>query len=107
MFAIISSKKNQYLVTEGKEYDIDLLNEKDQKTVIFSEVLLFSDGDKTLVGQPTIEGATVEAEILGEKRLPKTTVLKFHSKKRYQRKIGSRQEVSRIKIIKINVKDKK
>lgn len=109
MFAVINIKGNQVMVAPEKEYNIDLLDAGagDKKKIEFSEVLLISDESKVLVGQPTIAGATVEAEIVSVVREPKTTVLKFHSKKRYQRTASQRTQKTRIKILKINVKDKK
>lgn len=109
MFAIINYKGNQYMVVPEKEYNIDLILEEDakEKTIEFKEVLLVSDESDVILGQPNIDGATVLAEILSEIKEKKTTVLKFHSKKRYQRKIGQRDKKTRIKILKINVKAKK
>lgn len=109
MFAIINYKGNQYKIVPEKEYNIDLLSEEESKNnkIEFTEVLLVSNESDVILGQPNIEGATVEAEILSEVREDKTTVLKFHSKKRYQRKIGHRAKKTRIKILKINVKLKK
>jgi large subunit ribosomal protein L21 len=108
MLAIIRIKGNQYLVRPEKEYEIDSIGTKDDKKKIeFSEVLLLSDDSKVVVGNPIIAGAIVEAEILGEVKTPKTTVLKFHAKKRYQRTASQRSQKTRIKILKIYVKDKK
>lgn len=109
MFAVINYNGNQYMVSPEKEYNIDLVSkdETEKKKIEFSEVLLVSDESNVSVGQPNIEGATVEAEILSEVREEKTTVRKFHSKKRYQRTIGSRDKKTRIKILNINVKAKK
>lgn len=108
MFAIINYKGNQYKVSKDREYNIDLLSEEnDKKKIEFTEVLLISDESKVTLGQPTIEGAIVEAEIVAEIREEKVTALKFHSKKRYTRKIGSTAKKTRIKILNINVKAKK
>lgn len=109
MFAIVNYKGNQYKVMPDKEYSVDLLSQEDANNnkFEFTEVLLISDESKVLLGQPNIAGATVEAEIISEIKEKKTTVLKFHSKKRYQRKIGQRDKKTLIKILKINVKAKK
>lgn len=109
MFAIINYKGNQYMVSPDKEYNIDLISEEDakDKKIEFSEILLISNDSKVTVGQPNIANASVEAEILSEVRERKTTVFKFHSKKRYQRTLGSRDKKTRIKILSINVKTKK
>jgi len=109
MFAVINYKGNQYLISPDKEYDVDLVNDIDakEKKIKFDEILLVSDEKKVLIGDPFIKDATVDAEIIKEIKEDKTTTLKFHSKKRYQRTIGSKARKTRIKILKINVKDKK
>ena len=109
MFAVINIKGNQLIVTPEKEYNIDLVESEisKKKEIEFSDVLLVSDGEKVLVGQPTLLGATVKAEIVSEVLEPKTHVLKFQSKKRYQRTASQRTKKTRIKILQINVKDKK
>ncbi len=109
MYAIIQTKGSQHLVTPGKEYLIPKIDEKEaqKKKIIFSEVLLYSNDSKILIGQPTVEGVTVLAEIICDERSAKVNVFKFHSKKRYARTRGHRQEKTRIKILKINVKDNK
>ena len=82
MLVIISHNKNQYLFEAGKEYDIVLNQEEtEKKKISFSSVLLISDNEKNIIGQPEIAGASVEAEILGTKRGKKITVIKFHAKK--------------------------
>jgi len=108
MFAVIKYKGSQQIVTPEKEYNFDLISGEDAgKKIVFNEVLLISVDGKVTIGQPYIAGASVEAEILSEVKDEKTTVLKFHSKKRYQRKIGQTTKKTRIKILKINVKAQK
>jgi len=100
MFAVVDLDGVQLKVEENKEYKINLPEESEGK-VVFDKVLLIS-GDKTLIGEPSIKGASVTAEITGKKQGSKTRVFKFHSKKRYQRTKGQRQLISSVKILKIN-----
>lgn len=108
MFAIISHNGNQYQVSPDKVYSIDLIesDEKDKK-IVFSDVLLFSDDKKVLVGEPTLRNVNVEAEILGTVRGEKLTATKFHAKKRYKRNLGHRQSYTSIKVLKINLTNEK
>lgn len=107
MFAIFSNKGKQYKVTLNVECDVELLGVEPKSKVTFSEVLLFSDENKTILGQPIIPGATIEAEVVNNSREDKTKVFKFHSKKRYKRTFGHRQGYTKVKILKINLNDKK
>lgn len=98
MFAIVDHKNKQYRVTVGQTLNIDLDSEISEKTVKFENVLLFSDEKSTKVGDPTIKGAVVEAEVLGEIKDEKVKISKFHAKKHYQRNNGHRQKYVEIKI---------
>lgn len=88
MFAVISYKGKQYKVSEGKKYSVDSIDDPDAKEIVFSDVLLTSENDTVKVGTPTVEGATVTAEVLGAVRGEKVKGMKFRPKKRYQRRLG-------------------
>ena len=108
MYAIISHNGNQYQVSPDKEYKIDLINaDAENNKIVFSDVLLFSDDKKVLVGEPKLSNVTVEAEILGLARGKKINAIKFHSKKRYTRNLGHREDYTLIKVLKINLKNEK
>ena len=61
-----------------------------------SDVLLVADGEQVTVGQPTVPGARVVAEVLGERKGKKIIVFKYKAKVRYRRKTGHRQWISRL-----------
>lgn len=107
MFAVVSHKGNQYKVEPNKEYRIDLIDEAGQKKVDFSEVLLISDKDKIVVGNPVVAGASVEAEFVKNISDDKVEVFKFHAKKRYKKTYGHRQQYSIIKVLNIKQKNEK
>lgn len=109
MFAVISHNGNQHRFTLDKEYDLDLGKDiaETEKKMTFSDVLLFSDDKNVVVGEPYIKGASVEVEILKTGLGEKSSSLKFHAKKRYTRHLGHRQASTRIKIVKIALKNEK
>lgn len=97
--AIITTGSKQYVVAEGQTLDIELIPAG--KTVNF-EPLLVIDGDKTTVGQPTVSGAKVTADIVEEMvKDDKVTAIRFKAKKRVHKVHGHRQQLTRIKISKI------
>jgi large subunit ribosomal protein L21 len=59
---------------------------------------MFADGDEVKVGTPTVEGASVAAEILAHGRSRKIVVFKKKRRKNYRRKNGHRQAFTEIKI---------
>ena len=54
-------------------------------------------------GQPTVKGAKVTAEIVGEAKGKKLFVFKFKRRKNYRRKTGHRQKYTEIKITGVKV----
>ncbi|AWI08868.1 50S ribosomal protein L21 [Ereboglobus luteus] len=99
MKAIIKTQGQQFAVSEG---DILVVNRYPKteagNTVEIKEVLSVGEGDSFRVGTPLIEGATVTAKILENKRGDKIVVFKKKKRKGMERKQGHRQELSVIKI---------
>lgn len=67
-------------------------------TVELDKVYLIADGEKVILGKPTIEGARVIAAVAGEGRSDKVIVYKFKAKVRYRRKRGHRQPFTELAI---------
>ena len=100
MYAIIATGGKQYRVSEGDVLSIEKIEAEDGATVSF-DVLLLSDGGEVRIGNPVLEGAKVEAKVLGQVRGEKIIVYKYKSKKNYHRKQGHRQPYTKIEITKV------
>ena len=72
------------------------------ETVTFGDVLLVADGDAVSVGKPTLDGASVKAEVVGHGRDRKVIVFKRKRRKGYRRKQGHRQGFTEIRVEKIS-----
>ena len=59
MYAVIRSGNKQYRVQEGALVDVERLPVGEGESVEINQVLLVGDGDKTVIGQPIVEGASV------------------------------------------------
>ena len=103
MFAIIKTGSKQYIVEPEQTISIEKLNAEEGETVTFDDVLLYADGETTKVGTPTLEGVTVQGEVIKQKRDKKKIVFKYHSKTRYRKKKGHRQPLTEVKITTIKV----
>lgn len=102
MYAIVNISGKQYKVEEGRELLVDGgWGQKDQKLEI-DKVLLIANGEKTKVGTPYVQGAKVEAEVLGEEKGKKIDVVKYKAKARYRRHYGHRDLFTRILVTKIS-----
>ena len=106
-FAIIETGGKQYKVSASKILEIEKLNAKVGETIKFKNVLLLNDNKSTEIGNPSIEGATVEAKLLDN--VKDRTILVFHKRRRKhsRKKNGHRQRHSKIQITKILSKDGK
>ena len=102
MFAIIQTGGKQYNVTEGDVIKVEKLpNAVGEKVNL--EVLLVSNGDKTVAGTPTVKGAEVNAEILSHGKGDKIVVFKYKPKKNERKKQGHRQPWTELKILSIKM----
>ena len=97
-YAIVETGGKQYKVAPGQKIDIDRLSVAEGEDIELSKVLLIADGENTIVGTPTVEGAKVVATYLGEKKGDKVIVFKYKPKVRYRRKKGHRQLYARLEI---------
>ena len=103
-FAIIETGGKQYKVSASKILEIEKLDVKKGETIKFQNVLLLNDNKNTEIGNPSIEGATVEAKLLDN--VKDRTILVFHKRRRKnsRKKNGHRQQHSKIQITKILAK---
>lgn len=77
---------------------MERLNVAEGSTIELDQVLLIADGERVKVGTPTVEGAKVIAEVLGEDKGDKVIVFKYKPKVRYRRMKGHRQIYTRLAI---------
>ena len=101
MYAIIETGGKQYKVSPGQTIDVERLATTEGSRVDLDKVLLISDGEKTIVGSPTVKGAKVVATSQAEGKGKKGIVFKYKPKVRYSKKTGHRQYYTRLTIDKI------
>lgn len=106
MYAIIITGGKQYRVEKGMNVVVEKLeNAEKGQEVVLDQVLMVADGDKATIGRPTVEGASVKATVVAQKRLPKILVFKKRPKKGYKKMQGHRQYVTEIEITDIKAWD--
>ena len=97
MYAVFETGGKQYKVSEGDVIYVEKLNLEDGATVTFDKVLAVA-GETLPVGAPYVEGAKVEASVLKSGRGKKIYVFKYKAKKNEKKKIGHRQDYTKIQI---------
>ena len=100
-YAVIAACGKQYKVSEGDVIKVEKLGVADGETVTFDKVLLVSDGE-TVIGNPTIAGASVTASVVCEGKDKKVVVYKYKRKTGYHKKNGHSQLFTKVKIESIN-----
>ncbi|MEB3177602.1 MAG: 50S ribosomal protein L21 [Nostocaceae cyanobacterium] len=102
-YAIIETGGKQLRVEPGRFYDIELLSAQPDETVTINSVLLVQHDGEVTIGQPLVEGATVEGTIMRNFRGRKVLVYKMKPKKKTRKKRGHRQETTRLMINSISL----
>lgn len=102
MYAIICDGGRQYRVEEGQELELDFRDIPPGETLVLDRVLAVSGDAGLKLGQPTVAGATVHAEVIGLTQGDKLYVQKFRRRKNYRRRTGHRQIYTRVRINQIN-----
>src|SRR3954471_5527802 len=100
MFAVIRTGGKQYRVAAEDLIKVDKVRGDPGEIVQFGEVLVVG-GDSVTLGQPTISGASVAAEVLEQGRGPKIIAFKKRRRKNSRRKRGHRQEFTLVRVTEI------
>ena len=90
MYAIIRSGGKQYKVKAGDTLRVEKLEKELGSEFDLDEVLVVS-GDKTYVGEPTVQGAKVTVVVTRQTKAPKVIVFKKKCRQGYRRMRGRRQ----------------
>ncbi len=98
MFAVFESGGKQHRVHEGDLVKLEKLDLADGETVAFEQVMMIGEGDDVAIGAPYVEGGKVTAEVVGQGRHDKITIIKFRRRKNYHRKQGHRQHYTEVRV---------
>ncbi len=101
MYAVIKTGGKQYRVSADDVLDIERLDGDAGAKIEFSEVLMVGSGGDVKIGTPLIDGAKVIAEIVEQARAPKLIVFKKRRRKNSRRKMGHRQDLTKVRITEI------
>ena len=100
MFAVIRTGGKQYRVAAEDVIKVEKVKGDPGEIVQFGEVLVVGGDDVTL-GEPTIAGASVAAEVLEQGRGAKVIAFKKRRRKNSRRKRGHRQEFTLLRVTEI------
>ena len=102
MYAVLKTGGKQYRVEEGQVLKIEKLEQDVDSTVDFEEILMFSDGETTQIGEPLLKGAKVTGKVIEQGRHKNIRIIKFKRRKHHDKQMGHRQYFTAVRIEKIS-----
>ncbi len=98
MYAIIETGGKQYRVSKDDVIYVEKLDAAEGDTFKFDKVLIVGDGKDVKVGAPYVSGAEVSGKIVKHGKAKKVTVFIYRPKKDSKRKLGHRQQFTKVEI---------
>ena len=103
LYAIAETSGQQFWFEVDRYYDIDRMNAKEKDKIILEKVLLLKDKNSITIGKPYVKDAKIELEVVSHRRDKKILVYKMRPKKKTRRKMGHRQELTRVMVKSISL----
>lgn len=103
MYAVIRTGGRQYRAEPGALIDVERLPYEVNTSFEINDVLLIGNGDQTVIGQPTVEGARIKVTVVEQGRDDKVVVFKYRQRTNFRRKRGHRQYFTRLRVDEIIV----
>jgi large subunit ribosomal protein L21 len=98
MYAVVRTGGKQYRVSPGDSIEVEKLPFEVGEQIELDQVLLVANGSGTKIGRPVVDGARIKATVTRQAKGRKVIVFKYRSSKRYRRKRGHRQLLTRLRI---------
>jgi large subunit ribosomal protein L21 len=98
MYAVFATGGKQYRAVTGDILKIEKLNAEKGSTVELDQVLMVGEGEDVKVGSPYLKGGKVTATVVEHGRGDKIRILKFKRRKHHMKRMGHRQDFTRIEI---------
>jgi len=103
MYAVFSIGSHQYKVEPDSEVTVFRRPEDEDEEIEIEEVLLVKNGDETLIGRPNLEDVKIKATVVEHYRGDKITVFNYKRREGRRRKLGHRDDLTRLRINSIDV----
>jgi large subunit ribosomal protein L21 len=108
MFAVIVTGGKQYRVGQGDRLTVERLPGEVGTMIALDKVLMIGEAGKApTIGTPTVAKAAVFAEILAQDQGDKVIVFKKRRRKNYRRRVGHRQDQTRLRIVGVSATGEK
>ena len=96
MYAVVETGGKQYKVAKNDIVTVDLIDHKAGSGVKLNKILLVKEGNSIHVGAPYLKSSHVECDIVSHIRGDKVIAFKYKRRKSEKKKIGHRQELTKL-----------
>jgi large subunit ribosomal protein L21 len=97
-YAVVKIFGRQFKVFEGMKIKANYIKAEPGTSLSFSEVLVLKKENELKIGEPTVAGASVQAEIISHGREDKILVFKYLRKNKSKKMRGHRQDFTTLSI---------
>ena len=98
MYALVKTGGKQYRVSKDDTILVERIAAEEGAEVILNNIVMLGDGDKVIIGTPTVDGAAVSATVIRQTRGPKIIIFRRKRRKNHRRTQGHRQDLTLLKI---------
>lgn len=103
MYVILEAGGKQYKLGKNDEFLANRIAGKKASVVKFKHILFAKDKNAYHIGSPYIKDAYVSCEVLSHPRGKKVVAFKYKRRKSYKRKVGHRQDLTRLRVKEIKI----
>ena len=103
MYVIVETGGRQFRLEKGDEFAVNRIDGKPSGVVKLKNVLFAKERNSCHVGTPYLKDASVTCEILAHTRSKKVIAFKYKRRKSKKRKVGHRQDLTRLQVKEIKV----
>jgi large subunit ribosomal protein L21 len=103
-YIVLEAGGHQYRVTEGDVITVNRMDVEEGSTIKLDQILLIrtpKNIEDLIIGTPYVAGASVSATVLSHTRGEKIRVFKKRRRQQYRKTIGHRQDLTELKIGKL------
>lgn len=101
MYAVIKTGGKQYRVAPGEKLKVEQIPSDIGAVITIDQVLAVGNGEKSLIGEPIVNGAAVSATVLNQGKHKKVRIFKMRRRKHYRKSQGHRQTYTELFVSKI------
>ena len=105
MYVIVETGGRQYKLEKNQEFLTNRVEGKESSVVKLKNILFAKEKQSFHIGTPYVKGAYVTCEVLSHPRAKKVVAFKYKRRKSSKRKVGHRQDLTKLKVKEIHLKE--